>query len=115
MSYDLCFWKQNSSSPGDHQATYARLLEEQVVEGLSELPKIEILNHITETFGEGWKRLDDYNYECPQGSFQVCIGPQYFVISSYSLPGEILNLFIDVAAEFGCKLFDPQVGERFEG
>ena len=43
------------------------------------------------------------------------VGPRHFLILSYRLPGKVLNQFIDIGAEFGCKLYDPQVGERFEG
>jgi hypothetical protein len=113
VSYDLAFWKQVPGTPADHQTTYERVLEEERVEGLADLPGDSILARIAET--DGWERLDQYNWEAAQGAFQVWIGPQCFIVHSYSLPGEVLNLFIEIGVEFGCRLYDPQVGERYEG
>jgi hypothetical protein len=115
MSYQLVFWKQERGSPVDPRPVYERLMDEEQVVGLSVLPGDRILERIAETFRDGWNRLDRLNWERADGAFQVEVGPQHFLIVSYSLPGEVLNLFIDIGAEFGCKLYDPQVGERFEG
>lgn len=115
MSYQLVFWKQPSGTPPDPQPVYERLMDGERVDGLDELPGNRFLDRVAEQFAAGWERLDRYNWERPDGSFQVDIGPQYFVVVSYSLPGEVLNEFIDIAAEFGCKLYDPQTGVRFEG
>ncbi len=115
MSYDLAFWKQTPTTQTEPQVTFERLLNEERVEGLDELLIERILARIAEVFAVGWERLDKYNWERDDGSFQVGVGSQYFLIFSYSLPGEVLNEFIDIATEFGCKLYDPQTMERYEG
>jgi hypothetical protein len=114
VSYDLSFWKQKPRVRLDPQAVYERLLEGERIEGLVDLPVDRILARIAETFVDGWERLDEYNWEAAEGSFQVHVSPQHFLISSYSLPGEVLNLFIDIGLEFGCRLYDPQTDVRFE-
>lgn len=115
MSYQLVFWSQQPGEPSNPQQVCERLMEGEAVDGLEELPGDRILSRIAEAFSQGWERLDDLNWERSDGSFQVEIGLQYFLIESYSLPGEVLNQFIDIGAEFGTKLYGPQVGERFEG
>ncbi|MDB5344723.1 MAG: hypothetical protein JWP89_3100 [Schlesneria sp.] len=115
MSYDLCFWKQAPKAPADPQDTYERLIEGERVEGVSDLPADRILTRIAEIFTGSWERLDDSNWEREDCSFQVWFTPQCFVVYAYSVPGDDLNLLIDIGAEFGCMLYDPQVGERFEG
>jgi len=115
MSYQLVFWKQSASAVTMPQSVYERLMAGERVAGLCDLPGDRFLARIAEHFTAGWERLDDYNWEHVDGSFQVAVGPQHFLVISYNLPGEVLNEFIDLAAEFGCKLYDPQTGERFEG
>ncbi len=115
MSYQLVFWKQPTGTPADPQPVYERLLDGERVAELEEVPGDRFLARVAEQFAAGWERLDEYNWERADGSFQVEVGPQHFLVVSYSLPGEVLNEFIDIAAEFECKLYDPQTGVRFEG
>jgi hypothetical protein len=114
MSYDLNFWKQQPGSILDPQGVYERLSEGERVEGLEELPINRIMARIAETFTEGWERLDPENWESSQGSFQVSTTPQSLRVDCYGLTGEVMNLFIEIGQEFGCPLYDPQTGVRFE-
>jgi hypothetical protein len=113
MSYDLGFWKQYPGSTLDPQGVYERLSDGESVEGLEDLPTDRILGRIAETFAEGWERLDPTNWESSQGSFQVSTTPQGFRIDCYGIAGEVMNLFLEIGQEFGCRLYDPQTGVRF--
>jgi len=115
MSYQLIFWKQPPGSPADPLAVYERLMAGERVAGLDELPGDRFRAGVAEAFAVGWERLDEYNWERADGSFQIEVGPQHFLVVAYSLPGEVLNEFIDIGSKFGCKLYDPQTGVRFEG
>ena len=115
MSYQLVFWKQPAECAVAPQSIYERLMEEEHVPELDHLLNDRFLALVAETFAVGWQRLDEYNWEGIDGAFQIEVGPQHLLVTSYGLPGEILNEFIDIAAGFGCKLYDPQAGVRFEG
>jgi hypothetical protein len=94
---------------------YSRLCAAERVEGLEDLPIERIMARVAEAFASGWERLDEWNWESAEGSFQISTTPQYFRVDCYGLTGETMNQFIDIAQEFGCKLYDPQTGVRFEG
>jgi hypothetical protein len=115
MGYDLNFWKQKPGVQLDPQFVYERLCEGEAVEGLEPLPSEPIFSRISNIFTDGWDRLDEFNWESANGSFQVSTTPQSFRVDCYSVPEEVMNLFIDIGNEFGCKLFDPQTGVRFDG
>lgn len=115
MSYDLNCWKEQPGVSLDPQAVYERLSEGEHVDGLEELPITEILERVKESFGEGWTQLDDFTWEAPKKSFQVFTTPQFFRVDCGGMTGEEMNRFIEIGLEFGCPLFDPQVGERFVG
>lgn len=36
------------------------------------------------------------------------------MIDCYGMDGEDMNKFIDILFEYGCPLYDPQVGERYD-
>ena len=40
--------------------------------------------------------------------------PQFVRIDCYGMKGEDMNKFIDILDEYGCPLYDSQVGERFD-
>jgi hypothetical protein len=114
MSYDLNFWKQQPGSTLDPQGVYERLSEGELVEGLEDLPIERIMTRIAETFTAEWERLGPNDWESSQGSFQVSTTPQSFRVDCYGLTGEVMNLIIEIGQEFGCPLYDPQTGVRFE-
>ena len=39
---------------------------------------------------------------------------QSVMIDCYGMDGEDMNKFIDILFEYGCPLYDPQVGERYD-
>lgn len=113
MGYDLNFWKQCPGIKLDPQKTYERLSEGESVEGLESLPTEQIIARVAEKFS-GWSRLDSINWDGPSGGFQLYMTPQLFRVDCYGMTGDDMNHFIDIGHEFGCPLFDPQTGERYE-
>lgn len=115
MSYDLNFWKYKPGISLDHQAVYGQLSEGEEVEGLEDLPIEALLARIGEVFSD-WEQLDRLNYESPgRGAFQLSTTRQSLRVDCYGMVGEDMNHFIDIGAEFACPLYDPQVGQRFDG
>jgi hypothetical protein len=114
MSYDLNFWKYKHGIVLEHQSVYERLSDGEYVEGLEVLPIDQLIASIEKVFSKSWKKVDDLSWESSQGSFQLFTTEQFLRIDCYGLAGEDMNVFIDIASEFGCPLYDPQVGQRFE-
>jgi hypothetical protein len=115
MSYDLNFWRYKAGVKLNHQQVYEQLSDREQIDGLEELPIEKILSRVSETFAN-WTKLDDITFDGGKlGTFQVFTTPQFFRVDCYGMSDEELNKFIDIGNEFGCPLYDPQVGERFEG
>jgi hypothetical protein len=88
VSYELNFWKQNPGVRLDSQETYERLSN-------GDLPIEQMMEKVRQAFSEGWT--------------------QFFRVDCGRMTGEEMNVFIDIGIEFGCPLYDPQTGQRFEG
>ena len=115
MSYDLSFWKEKPGIKLDAQITYERLLNRERVEGVEELPIEKILERVKGEFRQEWTQLDNVTWEGPHMAFQVYTTPQFFRIDCYGMTSDEMNVFIDIACEFGCPLYDPQAGKRYDG
>ncbi len=115
MSYDLNFWKQKKGVNLDPQETYERLSDGEHVEGLEDIPIEQMMEKVREAFSPGWIQHDSMTWEADRKSFQVFTTPQFFRVDCGGMTGEEMNLFIDIGIEFGCPLYDPQTGERYEG
>jgi hypothetical protein len=115
VSYDLSFWKQKPGVKLDAQDTYERLLEGQHIEGLEDLPVVQMVERVAQAFSVGWAQLNSVSWEAPQKAFQIFTTSQFFRVDCGGMTGEEMNAFIDIGVEFGCPLYDPQTGERFEG
>ena len=116
MSYDLDFWRYKHDAGGNanHQDIYERLSDGQRIDVLEELPIDEIMKRVNEVFSTGgWKKLDDLNWASENGAFQLYTTSQLFRVDCYGMDGNDVNKFIDIASEFDCPLYDPQVGERY--
>ena len=114
MSYGLDFWKCRPGVSLDHQAAYEKLSDGQAVEGLEDLPIGRMLDRLKEVFAD-WEQLDDETWASDNGSFQVFTTPQFFRVDCYGMDGDDMNRIIEVASEFGCPLYDPQVTTRYDG
>lgn len=118
MSYDLNFWKYKKGVCLDHQLVYESLCDGLLVDGLEELPIEKMLARLEQLFADGWHRQSKYDWESQtqtRGAFQIYANSQLFRINCYGMEGEDMNRFIDLGEEFGCPLYDPQAGRRFDG
>ena|SRR5260370_29551305 len=117
MSYDLAFWKYKRDVRVDHLGIYVRLSEGEVVDEVEELPVSGIMERVKVAFSEGWKQLDDTTWHSDDGKafFALTVTSQFFMVECKSMEGGDMNKIMDVALEFGCALYDPQVGKRFDG
>ncbi len=116
MSYDINFWKQSAGFSRAPQEIYEQLCDGKPVDGLVDLPVHEFLARIKAVFPGTTENAGTLDFDSENsGAFQVSWPPQHVRVDCYQMPGEEMNKFIDIAAEFGCPLYDPQTGERFEG
>jgi len=113
MGYDLNFWKQQPGVKLDAQGTYERLSNGEEVEGVESLPIDEIAGRVEQAFAT-WSRLDPVTWDGPVGGFQLYMTPRLFRVDCFGMTGDDMNTFINIALEFGCPLYDPQTGVRFE-
>ena len=115
MSYDLNFWKYKEGIYLDNHAVYERLSDGEIVDGLEELPIDRIIQRVDSEFAIGWEKRDGLNWESKKGAFQIFTTEQFFRIDCYDMEGDDMNIFIDIANEYDCPLYDPQVGKRYDG
>lgn len=115
MSMDLDFWKYKNNVEQNHKEVY-----EQACCGGVELPVLESLpieeirGKISNVFKD-WTAMDGDTYEKEgHGSFSIFTTSQIVRFDCYDMGGDEMNTFIDIMAEYGCALYDPQTGERFE-
>jgi hypothetical protein len=114
MSYDLDFWRYKSGVALDHQSVYEQLSQGQRVEGLDDLPIETMIRRVNEMFAD-WEKLDEATFEGGErGSFQLFTTAQFFRVDTYGMDGDDLNKLIEIGNEFGCPLYDPQVGQRYD-
>src|SRR5262245_57009613 len=116
MSYELNFWRYKSGVSLDDQKTYELLSDEQSIDGVETIPVGEMKKVVSEEFAKkGWKSLDADTWESKKGTFQIFTTSQFFRVDCYGMQGEDMNIFIDVAYEFSCPLYDPQTRKRYTG
>ena len=115
MSYDLDFWKYKQGVELNHQQVYECLSDGQYVDGLEDLPIDDLIARISQVFSEGWNKVDEMTWESSDGTFQLFTTQQFIRVDCYGLSSENMNKLIDILDEFGCPLYDPQVGQRYAG
>lgn len=113
--YELFFWRYQDGIYLNHQLVYEALVEEEIVEGLEDLPVTVIVNRINSVFSN-WEKVDENSWKNPngKGAFQVKTTPQSIQIDCYGTEGKTMNLLVDTMEEFKCPLYDPQVPERYD-
>lgn len=114
MSYELDFWRCAPGVKLDHEQVCRQLCDGVTVDGLDRLPIEALLTRIKEVFAD-WEKLDDVTFDGgDRGGFQLYTTPQFFRVDCCGMNGDDINKFIEIANEFGCSLFDPQVGKRYD-
>lgn len=108
------FWKYKENSYLDNHKVYETLCDEGNIEGLENVPVDEIREKIAKAFSD-WNKVDENSFEnSNKGAFQITTTSQSVMIDCYGMDGEDMNKFIDILFEYGCPLYDPQVGERYD-
>ena len=115
MGIDLSYWK---SSPGvglEPRGVYqTACCDGREIEGLEWLPVDGILSEIEAAFAK-WERMDGVTWEKETGGgFQVFTTPQVFRVDGYGLSREEMARFSEMMKGYGCPLYDPQQGCRFD-
>lgn len=114
MSVNLNFWKYQDDVYLDNAMVYQNACcANNQVEGLEILPIADILKEIAAAFPD-WEALDACNYESEHGSFQISTTPQTLRFDCYSMEQADMKRFSSVMSKFGCPLYDPQQGVRFD-
>lgn len=120
MGHQLVFWQQAPDSSPDAHDVYRELMHDGHVDGLRSLPLAPILTSLATEFAG----IDPV--PSPDGSRPVFWQDGETVIEFWwsevhvgaelrgPWSGEVANRVIDVLAEFGLPLYDPQTGERFD-
>ena len=116
MSYDLVFWKQSSSNTDPPSQTYRLLLDGTAPNGVAEIRTGQLLDRVRQEF-PGVKEEGGLMYWDGEdnGMFEIYSSPHHIHFCCRGLPGEEMNRLIDIAAEFDCKLYDPQTDVRYTG
>ena len=114
MSYDINFWKLERPSSLEPVEIYSRLSQGEVVEGLARLPVEEILKKLKEAFADFDPKEEFPLARTSEGSIEFIWTDQYF---RFDIRGGICadcQKVVDVMTGFGCPMYDPQVGRRYD-
>jgi hypothetical protein len=120
MSYDLVFWRQSTDLKRTPEATYDALVNGQTVDGLVDLPVDDFLAAVIAGFPgamrepNGSEEWLDWVSANELDSFQVTWSRQHVLVTCRHVHSDDMNRLIDIAAGFGCPLYDPQTSERFQ-
>lgn len=116
MSTTLVFWRGGDAL--DPNETYQLLNEGRQVDTVTDLVADDV-EATLRTGLPGWTH--DANLLQPPGApaggtpaIDVMIGAQHVVFTAYGATGDQLNEIIDAMLELGLRLYDPQLGERFQ-
>ena len=114
--YELVFWIYQDGIYLNHQLVYESIVEEELVEGLEDLPTTVILNRINSLFSK-WERVDETSWKNNNGpgAFHVRTTSQSVKIDCYGTEGKTMDILVNALEEFKCPLYDPQVPERYDG
>jgi hypothetical protein len=114
MSYDLVFWKQTCDCTDRPAHIHRLLVEGEIPDGLEEIPVDRLLDRVREIFPgiisvgglEFWEGED-------RGMFEVSRSQRHVHFCCRGLVASEMNRLIEIAHEFDCPLYDPQVDTRF--
>lgn len=119
MSCDLWFWRQLKPIMLSPEAICDELAEERAVDGIETLPIDRIKQALKSEFPEIDDELSSMSWEGDGSYFEVTwpADRSHVAVScGYKLleKPDALNRLIDLMNGFGCALFDPQTGERYD-
>lgn len=117
VSYDLVFWKQSKKKLAlGAQRIYEQLVDGKSVNGLETIPAAEFIGRIRKAF-PGIKTEGGLTYweGNERGMFELYSSDQHVHCCCRQLTADDMNKLIEIASEFECPLYDPQVNQRFDG
>ncbi len=120
MSYDLIFWKEVTPINEPPDRVCEMISNDEAIEGIAELPIDQIKMRFLEVFPDIDDNGAEMYWEGEESGFTLTWPPNptnaIIAQCGYGLleSPQIMNQIIDIAHEFGCGLYDPQVGKRFE-
>lgn len=115
MSIDLSYWKTSPGVEPDPKAVYqTACCDGREMEGLEPLPIDTILAEMENAYAK-WERMDKTTWEKETGGgFQLFTTPQVLRVDGYGLPREEMAKFSEMMKGYGCPVYDPQQGCRFD-
>lgn len=114
MSVDLDFWRYKEGAVHDNDKIYSlACCDGETVEGLEDLPIEDILKKTASVFSD-WNALNENIYEKSDASFEISVTSQTVRFDCYGVSEDDMNRLIDIMADFGCPLYDPQISTRFD-
>lgn len=116
MSMELDFWKYKDNVAHNHAIVYTTACcDGKLMEELENLPTDGILKRISAVFS-GWTiQNDGKDFEKEgHGAFQIFTTEQIVRFDCYGMQEKDMNALMDILADFGCPLYDPQISERFD-
>ena len=121
VAYDLVFWKQERSFQAEPHAIRDALASNEPVDGLLEIPVDEWMAAVVAAFPGATREPNGPNSELVcwisgdgKSSFQIEWSPIHVWITLRGVSTQDGNRLVDLAAGFGCPLYDPQTDERFD-
>ncbi|WP_035614331.1 hypothetical protein [Haloferula sp. BvORR071] len=122
MSYDLYFWREKRPFHGDAGQRVDELSREQPDPEVESFAKEDVIARFEKEFPEIERNFGQLIWRGLDSGFEVnfCHADErrihlIVVTCGYKLLDhtEILNRIIDVAHDFGCGFYDPQVPQRY--
>lgn len=115
MGYDIDFWRYQEGVRLNHQKVYERLSSGKDVDGLETLPIPEIAAAVKAAFSD-WEHPDEETWDGgDRGAFQIFTTSQFLRFDLYGVDDSDSDRLIEIAKRFGCPLYDPQQGKRYDG
>ncbi len=113
IMYELVFWNYKEGIYLNHHLVYEAISDEEIVDGLEDLPIEVILNRIANVFSK-WQKVDEKSWKNNDGvgAFHIRTTPQSIKIDCYGTEGKTMDKLVDILEEYKCPLYDPQVPER---
>ncbi|MDI9310854.1 MAG: hypothetical protein QM535_11615 [Limnohabitans sp.] len=113
--YELVFWRYKEEIYLNNQEVYEKLVDNEAVEGLEDLPVQVIVNRVSNVFSK-WEKVDENSFKNPNGvgAFHVITTNQSVQINCYGTKGKDMEKLCEILEEYKCPLYDPQIPIRYD-
>jgi len=116
-SYELFFWRQEAMMPVSSRAIYDALCDGRPVDGLAPLPLDGLIAGVMASFPTSRRAPDraelvEWRADNGEDAFEVTWSTQHLRVDCWHLGESDVTIFVELAASFGCPLYDPQSGQR---